>query len=120
MAKKILIVEDNRPMSQAMESKLKKAGFETDIAHDGDEALAMIKENDFDLLLVDLIMPKLDGFTLIAELKKKGNKTPIIVVSNLGQEEDESRAKDLEVDDYLIKTNVTLEEIVDRVEETLG
>src|SRR3989338_4590550 len=100
MAKKhkVLIVEDNRPISKAMKIELELHGFEAYRVFDGQEALKMVNNKKFDLLLVDLIMPEMDGYTFIAEVKKLNLDIPIIVVSNINNEDGGSCEKKLGVD----------------------
>jgi DNA-binding response OmpR family regulator len=117
--KKILIVEDERPMARALDLKLTHAGFEVQSAFDGEEALKKIGEEKYDLVLLDLIMPKLDGFAVLEGIKNKGITVPVIVLSNLGQKEDEEKAKKLGAWDYLIKSNTPISEIVKEVSKAL-
>ena len=92
--KKVLVVEDNRPLSKAMTIQLEKAGFSVKQAYDGRQALGSVSLETFDLLVVDLIMPEMDGFTFISEVKKRDIKTPIMVVSNIsGEGIEEKRGK---------------------------
>ena len=110
--KKILIAEDERPMARALELKLGNSGFETKAVYDGKEAYDELKENKYDLVLLDLVMPILDGFTVLEKLEEEGIKVPIIVLSNLGQEEDVTRAKGLGAKDYFVKSNISLSDVV--------
>jgi len=119
MPKKILVVEDEKPMAKALKLKLSDAGFEAEIAFDGEKALKVLESETFDLILLDLVMPNLDGFGLLAELKARAIKTPVIVTTNLGQEEDEKRARELGATDYLVKSDTPIVEIVDFVKKTL-
>jgi DNA-binding response OmpR family regulator len=112
---KILIVEDDRPMAKALELKFKKSGFEVEVASNGKQALDFLSKGSFSLVLLDLIMPEMDGFQVLEEIKKKKLKVKVIVTSNLSQEEDFKRAKDLGAIDYLVKSDVTIKEIVDKV-----
>lgn len=113
--KNILIVEDEKTISRALELKLHKAGFKSKAAYNGFDALQLMAKEKFDLVLLDLIMPKVDGFGVLGELKKRGNKTPIIVSSNLGQENDVGKAKALGAKDYFIKSNTQIEDVIDRI-----
>lgn len=108
----VLVVEDNRPLSKAMKIELEKADFEVDQAYDGKEALEKVSTSVFDLFIVDLIMPEMDGFTFIAEVKKREIKTPIMVVSNISGEESEDKKIKAIVDTYLIKTDISLADVV--------
>ena len=117
---KILLAEDDKFISRAYKDGLTRAGFDVSVAIDGNEALAQIKTVKPDLMLLDLIMPVKNGFEVLEELQKsKENKSPIIVLSNLGQESDIQRAKDLDATDYLIKSNVTLKEVIDKIKSYL-
>lgn len=113
--KKILIAEDEKALARALELKLTSAGFIISVAHDGEEALAKILAEKFDLVLLDLVMPKKDGFSVLENLKAKGNTTPVIVSSNLSQEEDFQKAKSLGAVDYFIKSDTPLSEIVNKI-----
>jgi two-component system, OmpR family, response regulator VicR len=117
--KKVLIVEDERLIAKPLALKLQLSGFKAKNAYDGDEALTILEKEKFDLILLDLMMPKVDGYGVLAELKKRGNQTPVIVASNLDQESDISRALDLGVDNYYVKAAITFDEIVEKIKKTL-
>ncbi len=119
-AKKILIAEDEKPMANALSLKLGSAGFETQAVYDGEEAITILKKSKYDLILLDLVMPKKDGFAVLEELRKMKISTPVIVASNLGQEEDRKKAMDLGAKDYFIKSDTTLAAIVEQVRKVLG
>lgn len=118
--KKILIVEDDKPIAKALQLKLIHAGFEATVAGDGDEALENLNKNNFQIILLDLMMPKKDGFAFLAEMKAKKNKTPVIILSNLSQEGDMQKAKGLGAAGYFVKSNTPLVEIVAKVKKILG
>ena len=113
--KLILIVEDERPLAHALEMKLKGQGYETQVATNGSDALAELKKKNFALVLLDLIMPVMDGFAVLEEMKKEKIKVPVIVLSNLGQDEDRAKAKSLGAIDYFVKSNTPIAEILVRV-----
>lgn len=115
-SKKILIAEDEKPLAHAMELKLTNAGYSVTVANDGDEAIAYLKNNKYDLLLLDLIMPISDGFNVLLNMKKSKNKTPVIVMSNLSQEEDKIRTTNLGVKDFFIKSDTSLAELVFKIQ----
>lgn len=117
---RILIAEDEKPMSRALELKLQKSGFETRAAYDGDEALKFLESEKFDLLLLDLMMPKKDGFGVLTEMKKRGDKTPVIVSTNLSQTEDMTRVAQLGAKDYFIKSDTPINQVVEHIKEVLG
>jgi len=118
-AKRILIVEDERPLAHALELKFTHEGFETKVAADGEEALRDALATKYDMILLDLIMPRMDGFTFMEELKKKKVKTKVIILSNLGQDEDKERAKALGAIAYFVKSNTPITEIVKEVQDAL-
>ena len=120
LTKKILIVEDEKPAAKAFWLKLGRAGFESEIAFDGVDALAVLARKKFDLIILDLVMPRMDGFELLAELKNKKINTPVIVTTNLSQDEDEKRARDLGAIDYFVKSETPIANIVEHVKKVLG
>jgi DNA-binding response OmpR family regulator len=109
---KILIAEDEKPLARALELKLTRSGFQARVVLNGAEALRALKEETFDLILLDLIMPQKNGFEVLEEMRAQNIKIPVIVVSNLGQEEDRKRVEELGAIQYLVKSNVSLAEIV--------
>lgn len=118
--KKILIVEDEKPMAQALQLKLRHANLKADLAFDGLSALDILKKNRYDLIVLDLVMPKLDGFKVLSELKSRGNSTPVVVISNLGQEEDVRRVKALGAADYFVKSDTTIAKLVEHIRQSLS
>ena len=116
---KILIVEDDVSMSKVLELKLARVGFDTKAVFTGEEALKILEDEKFDLILLDLILPMMNGFEVIEKMNKRDDKTPIIVLSNLGQEEDIKKAKDLGAATYIVKTKVPLEEMVSKIKKVL-
>jgi DNA-binding response OmpR family regulator len=119
-ARKILIVEDEKPMAHALELKLRHEGFDATAVFDGEMAFQALEKDTFSLILLDLVMPKVDGFTVLKKLKEDGSKTPVIVLSNLGQEEDVKTALSLGAKDFCIKSNTPLITIIERVKKILG
>lgn len=119
MSKKVLIVEDEAPLANALELKLNNAGIETKIAQNGEEALKILEKEKFDLILLDLILPIFDGFSVLEKLKKRKDKTKVIVASNLSQDTDIKKAKQLGAVDFYIKSNTSIKDIIKHVEENL-
>lgn len=116
MMAKILIAEDEQALAQALQMKLTNEGFEVEIASDGEDAYKKLSSsNDIDVVLLDVIMPKMNGFEILEKLKADGFNKPIIVTSNLGQEEDIKKAESLGAKKYLVKSNAQLSEIVDTI-----
>jgi DNA-binding response OmpR family regulator len=106
---RILIIEDELPMRTALADCLAGEGFRVLTAADGAAGLDKAVAEKPDLILLDLMMPKLDGFSLCAELRRRGSATPILVLTAKGQVEDRVRGLDLGADDYLVKPFSTKE-----------
>ena len=119
MSKKILIVDDEKPLAKALELKLNHEGLQAEAVFNGDEAIKALKSGSFNLVLLDLVMPDTDGFSVLEEIKKMKIKTSVIVSSNLSQEEDQEKAKELGAIDYFVKSDTTLADIVDRIKQHL-
>lgn len=118
---KILVVEDETFLVKIYAVKLRKEGFEVSIANDGVEAVKLAAAEKPDLILLDLILPKMNGFEALEKIRANpDNKhTPVIVLSNLGQEEDIKRAEALGANDYLVKANFSIQDIVSRIRAKL-
>jgi DNA-binding response OmpR family regulator len=120
--RRILLAEDDRFLRKAAETALKRQGFTVLVAVDGEEALRMARAEVPDLLLLDLIMPKLQGFEVLRALKADAATAaiPVIVLSNLGQDSDVKQAMEAGAVAYLVKANLSLQDLVKRVGEVLG
>lgn len=114
-AKKILIAEDEKALSKALTLKFTREGFTVTVANNGQEALDILDKEKFDVIVLDLVMPKVDGFAVLQKLKDMKNKVPLIVTSNLSQEEDMKRAKALGANEFFIKSDTSLSDLVDHV-----
>ena len=121
MASKILIAEDDQFILKAMTTKLQKEGYEVKIAVDGVALMEILKSYIPDLIILDLLMPKNDGFEVLKEVKAdpKLKNIPILIASNLGQENDIQQVLDLGATDYLIKSEFTLESLVQKIKNIL-
>jgi len=119
---KILIVEDEEVLSRVMSEKLKNGGYKTEIANDGAEALLMAKKFKPDLILLDLLLPKKNGFEVLRDLKKDGSlkDIPVIVLSNLDQDEDIKQAMTSGAVDYFVKSQHPINEIIEKVGAHMG
>lgn len=119
--RKILVVEDETFLVKIYSVKLKKEGFDVAIATDGEEAVKLAAELKPDLILLDLILPKLNGFEALERMRQNpvNKTTPVLVLSNLGQEEDIKRAEGLGATDYLVKANFSIQDIVAKIKEVL-
>jgi DNA-binding response OmpR family regulator len=118
--KRILIAEDEKPLARALQLKFKKIGIEAITVFNGKDVFEELKKGDFDLILLDLVMPEMNGFAVLEEIKKKKINIPVVVSSNLGQEEDIKRSKNLGAKEYIIKSNTPIIEIVNKVKQILS
>ncbi len=119
--KKILLAEDDNFISTAYKDGLTRAGFEVVTAVDGDITLEKLKGDKPDLLLLDIIMPGKNGFDVLEAMKKEPTltKIPVIILSNLGQDSDIKKGKELGVEDYLIKSDHSMKEVIEKVTSVL-
>ncbi len=117
MSKKILIVEDDSFLQGLAANKLSKADFDVSTASNGEKAMTMIEEDKFDGLLLDLMLPDVSGFDILKGFKKAHRDTPVVVFSNLSDDKDIKKAMELGADEYLVKANFTLEELVAKVKK---
>jgi two-component system, OmpR family, alkaline phosphatase synthesis response regulator PhoP len=117
MARRVLIVEDERPLSHALELKLQHEGYDTTVANNGQDCLKLIEEQAFDVVLLDLMMPVMDGFQVLEQLRDKPNRPTVFVLSNLSQHEDEERVLALGAKKYFIKSDTPLGVIVEEVKK---
>lgn len=99
---KILVVEDDFDIQELLQNFLQEAGYEVTTANDGVEAIAFFSDRQFDLVLLDVMLPKIDGFS-VCELMRKQSQVPIIMLTALNGEEEQIRGLDLQVDDYITK-----------------
>ena len=117
---KVLIAEDDPMVTKLYQAKFGLEGFETVHASNGEEALEKLPEKP-DIILLDLMMPIMDGFEFLEKIKEKPEykNIPIIVLSILGQDVDIQRAKKLGAVDYLVKSDMTPKQVVDKIREHL-
>jgi DNA-binding response OmpR family regulator len=117
LPQKILIIEDDVFLNELMAKKLIEEGFDVIKATNGEEGIDFAKKEKPDLILLDLILPGMDGFEILEKMKEEPETSsiPVIILSNLGQREDIERGFDLGADDYLIKAHFTPDEIIERV-----
>ncbi len=117
--RRVLLAEDDRFLRKAAGAMLRRQGFMVLTAEDGEEALRVARAEIPDLILLDLIMPKIQGFEVLKALKDDPNTStiPVIILSNLGQESDSNVAREMGALDYWVKANLALEELVRRVDE---
>jgi DNA-binding response OmpR family regulator len=116
---RVLVVEDDNFLRKILVMKFEAEGFQVESAADGEAGLHQVVANPPDLMLLDMILPNMNGFEVLAEMKtnKLTSKVPVIVLSNLGQEEDIKRATELGAVDFLVKSNLSIMEVVQKVKE---
>jgi len=116
---KVLIVEDDKFLQKILVLKFSSDGFDVRAASDGEEAVALIRAERPDLVILDLIMPKLNGFEVLTNIRTDAatRKLPVIVLSNLGQDEDKKRAAEMGVADFLVKSDISIQEVVQKAKE---
>ncbi len=119
---KVLVAEDDKFLVKAFAAKLAKDGFDVIVAGNGNEAITEAKKNKPDIILLDLIMPQKNGFDALYELKQneETKDIPVIITSNLSQEIDIKRGKDLGADDYLVKSDTPIQEIIAKIKQVLA
>ncbi|MFH0852241.1 MAG: response regulator [bacterium] len=120
--KKILIIEDEKVLLEVLQKKLTSEGFQVDIAQDGDEGILKMKADKPDLVLLDIIMPKKDGFEVLAAMQQSEELSdiPVVIISNSGQPVEIDKALKMGVRDYLVKTEFDPEEVSEKVVKILG
>lgn len=120
--KKVIVVEDDEHISKVYEIKLAKEGIDAKVARDGEEAVVMITAEKPNLIILDLMIPKKDGFGVLEEIKKNPElaSIPVIILSNLGQKSDQDRALALGANEYLVKVDYPIQDIIEKVKGYLS
>lgn len=121
MSKKILIIEDEPAQATTIDLAMKRAGFETMVAGDGIAGFEMAKNSLPDLILLDLVLPKMDGISVLKKLRQNGDTAniPILVLTNLASGETVKEVIEAGGTEYLVKTDYTLDQLVIKVEGIL-
>ena len=119
---KILLIEDEELIIRLLSRKLAAVGYEVSLAMDGREGLEKIKQIVPDLILLDIVMPRMGGFEVMAEMKKDGKiaNVPVIIISNSGQPLELEKAKDLGAVDWLVKTEFDPNEVVEKIQKYIN
>lgn len=119
--RRILLVEDDRFLRRACEASLRQRGFAVTVAPDGEEALRQVRAEVPDLILLDLLMPKITGVEVLRTLRAEEptRDVPVLILSNSSREQDIEEIRSLGVTDYLVKANLSLQELGDRVARIL-
>ena len=120
--KKVILVEDEQVIVDLLERKLVQEGYDVTVARDGVEGLKKMKELKPDLVLLDIIMPRMGGFEVMAQMGKDPElkEIPIIIISNSGQPVELDKARELGARDWLIKTEFDPQEVLDKVKRQIG
>ena len=120
--KKILFIEDESALQKTFGDILKKEGYEMVSALDGEIGLKFAKTQKPDLILLDLILPRMNGFELLEKLKDdpETKDIPVVILTNVGRTEEVGRAIELGAKTYLVKANYTLQEIIEKVKQSLA
>jgi len=120
--KKILIVEDDHVLLSVLTKKLTLEGYQVVKAIDGEEALIVVRREHPDLILLDLLLPKKDGITVLRELRSdaRGAKIPVIVLTNLSRVVTDKQIADHEIKDYLVKAEWDINEVIEKVKKELS
>ena len=120
--KKILIAEDDKFLANAYQMKFAKFGYEIFVAVDGAELIKQLDVSKPDLIILDLVMPTKDGFSVLQEIRRnmKWKSIPVIVVTNLDQEEDVKKCQELGISDYIMKNKMSLERLHDKIRAVIG
>ena len=118
---KVLIIEDDPFIADVYVLKLESEGYDVETAEDGLRGLDMLKKNKYDIILLDILMPNLDGFKVLERIKMTPeiSKVPVIILTNLSQKKDIQKGLDLGATDYIIKTKFTPTEVVKTINKVL-
>lgn len=119
MPKKILIIEDETALLYALQTQLSIEGYQTLAVDDGEKALKILDKEKPNAIILDIILPKMDGWTFLKKIKssEKTKNIPVIIVSNLSDDASQTRGIELGAKDYLVKTNYTTAELVDKIKQ---
>lgn len=117
----VLVVEDDKFLRELLVKKLTKEGFQVEAALDGETGVALLGQKTPDIILLDLLLPKMDGFEVLTRVRQdaKTKATPVIIFSNLGEKADIDKAMSLGATDFMVKANFTLDEIVTKMQGVL-
>ncbi|MFA5997557.1 MAG: response regulator [Candidatus Paceibacterota bacterium] len=120
--KTILIVEDEEPLQLVLNDVLAVEGYNVLVAKDGLEGLAVATKEHPDLILLDILMPKMGGLEMLKKLREDewGKKVPVIVLTNLSDNEDVAKAMEGDVFEYFVKTDIKIDEVIKRIKEKIG
>jgi CheY-like chemotaxis protein len=118
-SKKVLVVEDEKAYARALALKLEHEGFGVESAGDGQEAITLLTKASYDLVLLDLVMPRVNGFGVLEALQTQGVHVPVIILSNLAQAEDKKKAAAFGVTQFIEKSNTPIVDVIAMVKKAL-
>ena len=118
---KILVIEDDKFLNKLYSDQLRREGFEVSVAISGEEGLSKALNENPDLVILDIMLPKMDGFAVLIELKKDNatKKIPVLMMTNLGQQADIDKGKQLGADDYIVKSSLTPSQVSEKIKAFL-
>lgn len=121
-AKKVMIIEDDRFLSSLIKARLEKDGLNIIQAFDGEEALKLLKQIKPDVMVLDLIMPKVTGFEVLeaVSISPELNRIPVVILSNLAQDSDIEKAKSLGAIEYFVKVRVSIDDLFNKIKSILA
>lgn len=119
---KVMVAEDDKFLTKVYESKFKHEGFDIIIARDGEDVIQKLAADRPDILLLDLVMPKKNGFDVLAYIKTNPslNGMPVLILSNLGQEADIKKGLELGAVDFIVKSETSISDVVEKIKHHLG
>lgn len=118
---RIVLIEDDQILSKVINEELKDAGYDVDLAMDGESGLELVKNKKPDLVLLDLVLPKKHGFDVLEDMKKihELQKIPVIILTMLGSDDDIKKGIKLGANDYIVKSQHAVSEIIEKVDDFL-
>jgi len=118
---KILLVEDDSFLSSLLKNRLQKEGFEIALAKDGEQAISSLKSDKYDIVLLDIILPKKSGFEVLEEMRQDPllEKMGVIIISNLGQPEDMAKGQQLGAIEYFVKAKTSIDDLVSKIKSIM-
>lgn len=120
MTKKIVIIEDEVILAEALNERLTNNGYDVFVAHDGEKGLEKIRTEKPDLLILDILLPGINGYEVMQKLKDEKIDIPILVISNSGQQVEIEQIKELGADDFIVKVDFTLQDVEEKVKNLIG
>lgn len=121
-AKKIMVVEDDRFLSSLIKARLEKDGFAVTQAFDGEEAIQMLKQDKPNLIILDLIMPKVMGFEVLQTISITPGfeNVPVVILSNLAQDSDIEKARQLGAKEYFVKVKISIDDLIGKIKALMA